>query len=124
EIKVKMAAVAYSKEDHDAARSKVEELQPFNERYHKLEGADSHLASVLDALARDSTSLAKWEKEQEKDRSEIAVLEPQVEAPVGARGHTSSQEVGALLSEKQAETIALDKAVTELVGKRGDLRGK
>ena len=57
-----MATVAYSKESHEAARRKVEELQPFNERYHKLEGADSHLASVLDRAGQWAKAKVEYDR--------------------------------------------------------------
>ncbi len=115
DVKARMATVGYSKEEHEASRRKVQELQPYNERYHKLESADSKLALVLGSLEADSKRLATWEKEQGGDKAEVAVLEPQ-ENLLG--------EVKALLTEKQAEVAELEKAVTTLVDKRGDLRGR
>ena len=114
-VNAKMAAIAYSKEEHDATSARVAELKHFNERYHKLESAGSELATVTGALSSDTESLASWEQELQSDITEIALLEPQVE---------TLNEIEALMASKKLELADLEEKVNVLFGTRGELRGK
>lgn len=109
--------LAYDKEAHVSTKSLLSELEGMGHesRYHELQGAGRQLPAVLADLESDTASLETWRREQEADRAEREGLSPQT---------NQLGEVEGMLADKRFADVELDTEIQELVGRRGDLKGK
>jgi exonuclease SbcC len=116
-VKDQIGALKYDTDEHDAARDRLAVLKAgrFADDYLRLETAQRELPQTLVSLELDERNLAALNEEQERERAEMAELEPQVH---------QLDEVSEKLAQLQKEERELADKVHDLGGERGDLRGK
>jgi DNA repair protein SbcC/Rad50 len=116
-VREEVAGLKYNVEEHDAARDRLAVLKAgrFADEFLRLEDAQRELPQTLVRLELDERNVATLGEEQERDRKEMAELEPQVQM---------LEEVAAKLANLQREERELAKAVNELSERRGGLRDK
>jgi exonuclease SbcC len=116
-VTAQVDGLGYDEEGHRAAATAVADLRSrdYDGRYHKLASAERELQTVLQYLEEDRHNLEAWKVEQERERAEVAVLQPQVE---------QLNDVAQALAQKQREESELARTVSDLSETRGGLRNK
>lgn len=116
-VTAEMGGLAYDEDEHRAATSAVAELRAkdYDGRYHKLASAERELQALLQYLEEDRHNLEAWKAEQERERAEVATLQPQVE---------QLTDLAQSLAAKQREEAHLASTASSLSESRGGLRNK
>ncbi len=117
EIESRIKEIDYDEGAHNATRTRVAFLREkrYEELYHKLDGADRELQSVAADLEEATRNVDNARQEQEQDRAEVALLQPQLD---------ELDNVSRELAAKQQAEAALSRQTSELGEMRGGLRDK